>query len=147
MLKPIAVTKNQKIFFEIPDDVHIVKICNEYLARAFQNVFDNAITYGSEGSDILIKLGENKEHTSYIVSVHNFGPIIPNEEMPRIFEKFHRVPGSEKIKPTGTGLGLFIAKSAIELNGGKIWIESEENKGTTVYFTVPFKAPNADERR
>ncbi|GEM_PF-755371 len=143
LLKPAAIAKNQKIFFDMPENLHLVKTCSEYLARAFQNVFDNAISYGNESSEISIILSENKERDSYVVGVHNFGPVIPESELPRIFEKFHRVPGSEKVKPTGTGLGLFIAKSAIELNGGKIWIESAPEKGTTVYFTVPFKAPRA----
>ena len=143
ILEPASDAKKQKVIFEIPRDIHLVKICNEYLVRAFQNIFDNAISYGEENSQINITLEENPTHDAYLVSVHNEGPAIPTSELPKMFEKFHRVPGSERIKPTGTGLGLFIAKSAIELNGGKIWIESSLEKGTTVYFTVPFRAPRA----
>ncbi len=142
-LRPASELKGQKISFEIPREIHLIKICNEYLVRAFQNIFDNAVSYGRENSRITVILEENSTHDSYLVSVNNLGPVIPNSELSKMFDKFHRVPGSEKIKPTGTGLGLFIAKSAIELNGGRIWIESSEDRGTTVYFTVPFKAPRA----
>lgn len=143
MLRPMAAAKNQQIVLSIPEDIHMVKICNDYLVRACQNILDNAVSYADEGSDITVKLSENELHDSYVVMVHNWGPIIPKSEMPKLFQKFYRVPGIEKLKPVGTGLGLYIAKEAIELNGGKIWIESEEGKGTTVTFTVPFKAPRA----
>ena len=143
MIRPIAAAKNQQIVFSVPADIHMVKICNDYLVRACQNILDNAVSYGDEGSDIDVGLSENEGHDSYVVTVHNWGPIIPKMEMPKLFQRFYRVPGIEKIKPVGTGLGLYIAKEAIELNGGKIWIESEEKKGTTVTFTVPFKAPRA----
>lgn len=143
MLRSAAAAKNQKISFDMSDDVHMVNICNDYLTRAFQNILDNAVSYGDEDSIIKVGLEETDGHASYLVSVHNFGPAIPSKELPKMFQKFHRVPGAEKIKPSGTGLGLFIAKSAIELNGGKIWIESSKEKGTTIYFTVPFKAPKA----
>lgn len=143
MFRPVAAAKNQKLLFAVPEDLHMVKICNEYLLRACQNIIDNAVSYGDENSEISITLSENKTHDAYLVSVHDYGPVIPQDEISKIFQKFHRVPGIEKIKPVGTGLGLFIAKEAIELNGGKIWIESSAAKGTTVFFTVPFKAPRA----
>jgi len=143
MLRASAAAKNQKIDFDMNKDVHMVNICNDYLTRAFQNILDNAVSYGDQDSIVNVELKETDDHNSYLIKVHNFGPAIPANELPKIFQKFHRVPGAEKIKPAGTGLGLFIAKSAIELNGGKIWIESKENEGTSVYFTVPFKAPKA----
>ncbi len=140
MLQPAAEAKGQKVVFEVPQNIRKVNTCSMYLTRAFQNILDNAISYGDKNSIITVTLGEDGDHDAYIVKVHNFGPSIPKSEMPKMFQKFHRVPGSELLKPTGTGLGLFIAKSAIELNGGGIWIESDA-KGVTVYFTVPFAPP------
>ncbi|MBI2406268.1 MAG: HAMP domain-containing histidine kinase [Candidatus Harrisonbacteria bacterium] len=134
-LRPIAAAKNQRIVFSAPHDMPEVRVCNEYLTRAFQNILDNAIQYGDENSEIAVTLRQDERE--YVAYVHNFGPAIPKEEIPNIFKKFHRLPEAEKIKPSGSGLGLFIAKAAVELNGGRVWIASEVEQGTTVYFTVP----------
>lgn len=138
-LRPMAAGKNQRIIFDAPHDMMPVRVCNEYLNRAFQNILDNAISYGNENSEVLVTVRE-KDGT-YVVGVHDDGPAIPESELGSIFQKFHRLPEAEKIKPSGSGLGLFIAKTAVELNGGRIWIESKEGKGTTFYFTVPIGKP------
>lgn len=134
-LRPAATVKNQRIIFDAPHDMTPVRVCNEYLNRAFQNILDNAISYGNENSEVLATVQE--KDGAYVIGVHNDGPAIPESELGSMFQKFHRLPEAEKIKPSGSGLGLFIAKAAVELNGGRIWIESKEGKGTTVYFTVP----------
>lgn len=134
-LRPMAAVKNQRIIFDAPHDMTPVRVCNEYLNRAFQNILDNAICYGNENSEVLVTVREHDG--AYVVSVHDVGPAIPEEEFGNMFQKFHRLPEAEKMKPSGSGLGLFIAKAAVELNGGRIWIESREGKGTTFYFTVP----------
>lgn len=136
-LRPMAAVKNQHIIFDAPHDMERVRVCNEYLNRAFQNILDNAICYGNENTDILITVRE--KDAAYVVGIHNEGPVIPEAELANMFQKFHRLPEAEKLKPSGSGLGLFIAKTAVELNGGQIWIESNEEKGTTFYFTVPLR--------
>lgn len=138
-LRPMAAVKNQRIIFDAPHDMPPVRVCNEYLNRAFQNILDNAISYGNENSEVLVTVRE--KDGAYTIGVHDDGPAIPPSELANMFQKFHRLPEAEKIKPSGTGLGLFIAKTAVELNGGRIWIESKEGKGTTLYFTVPIGNP------
>jgi signal transduction histidine kinase len=71
------------------------------------------------------------------VSVSDTGPGIPADERQRIFEKFYQVAEIGGLKPKGTGLGLAISKVLVELHGGKIWVESEINRGSTFYFTLP----------
>lgn len=134
-LRPMAAVKNQRVIFDAPHDMTPVRVCNEYLNRAFQNILDNAICYGNENSEVFVTVRE--KDGAYVVGVRDDGPAIPEAELGNMFQKFHRLPEAEKIKPSGSGLGLFIAKTAVELNGGRIWIESTEGKGTAVYFTVP----------
>jgi len=62
-------------------------------------------------------------------------------EQEKIFEKFYQVTQDGGPKPKGTGLGLAISKSLVELHGGKIWVESQESRGSTFSFTLPASAP------
>jgi signal transduction histidine kinase len=71
------------------------------------------------------------------VSVADNGPGIPLEEKDRVFDKFYQVAEVGGAKPKGTGLGLAISKALVELHGGKIWLESELNRGSTFHFTLP----------
>ena len=68
-------------------------------------------------------------------AVRDTGIGIPEEDVPRIFERFYRVDKSRA--GSGTGLGLSIAKHIVEAHGGKIWAESVERQGSTFYFTIP----------
>ena len=71
------------------------------------------------------------------VSVNDSGPGISADECHKIFQKFYQVSESGGPKPKGTGLGLAISKALVELHGGKIWVESEEGRGSTFSFTLP----------
>jgi signal transduction histidine kinase len=73
--------------------------------------------------------------------VRDEGPGIPQEQQRRLFERFGRLSNpvgvGQHAKPSGTGLGLFLSKHLVELQGGRIWVESEEGHGTTFFFTLP----------
>ncbi|HEU0021550.1 MAG TPA: ATP-binding protein, partial [Dehalococcoidia bacterium] len=62
---------------------------------------------------------------------------IPKEDLDRVFDPFYRVPQGTSDQTPGTGLGLALAKSLVELHGGDIWVESELKKGSTFFFTIP----------
>jgi signal transduction histidine kinase len=74
------------------------------------------------------------------IAVEDTGEGIPPEELAAIFDKFHQVRRGGQNKAHGTGLGLTIAKSLIELHGGRIWVESEMGKGSRFLFTLPTTA-------
>ena len=103
------------------------------IRQVIDNLVQNAIKFSPSGSRI--SLDVRTEADEVVVSVRDQGPGITRAEQERVFEKFYRSPGSERLP--GTGLGLPIARLIVELHGGRIWIESDGATGTTVLFTVP----------
>lgn len=93
------------------------------LARAFANLISNAIKYGKDGKCVKLKL--LKESSKIIVSVINYGKVIPEKDLVNVFNRFYRVEGSRSSETGGTGLGLAIAKSIIEMHGGTIVVRSD----------------------
>lgn len=114
----------------------ILNLDPKLIVRLFENLINNAIKYGKDGKHIIIKIKNNKELDSVEVSVINFGQLIPEEALKKIFEKFYRVDNSRTSTTGGTGLGLAIAKSIVELHGGDISVKSDTD-GTE--FKVVFK--------
>lgn len=102
----------------------VIKADGNLLARAFANLISNAIKYGREGKNIIIKLDRNVEGVN--ISVTNYGVIIPREDLEKIFLRFYRVESSRSSETGGSGLGLAIAKSIIEMHGGIIYARSDE---------------------
>jgi len=140
MLKPAAAKKKQNIILETSGQIKQVFIDSDLFTRVIQNLIDNAINYGAANSDINIRVSSDTsgaESRQYLIIVHNEGVPISDADKEKLFSKFYRGDAAKKINPSGTGLGLFIAKSAVEANGGQIWFESSADKGTAFYFTVP----------
>lgn len=105
----------------------------ELLARLFDNLINNAIKYGADGKRIDIKI--NASGDTVTVAVINYGKVIPQDEIPHLFEKFYRVEQSRNKKTGGTGLGLAIAKSIVDMHDGQIHVESDLN-GTRFIVTL-----------
>ncbi len=101
------------------------------LARLFDNLINNAIKYGAEGKQILVDV--EADETIVKISVTNFGYVIPEKELPMLFNKFYRVEHSRSSTTGGTGLGLAISKNIVDMHGGDIHVTSDLN-GTV--FTV-----------
>jgi len=137
ILKANADKKKQKINFVSKAEIKETNIDSTLFNSAFNNLLSNAVAYGPPGSTIGVIVSiEGKE---YVIEVHNDGPEISKSEQNKIFTKFWRGADAKRIKTRGTGLGLAIAKSAVEANSGKIWFKSGDGKGTSFYFTVPYK--------
>ena len=108
------------------------------LETALENLALNAINYTLHGGRVDIIY--NKRDDGYIeVAVKDTGVGVPACQRSRLFTKFFRGNNAVKMEPSGSGLGLFIAKSVISAHGGKIGLESEEGKGSTFWFQVPTK--------
>ena len=114
----------------------ILNVDPKLIVRLFENLINNAIKYGKDGKNIIIKVKNNKDLRTVEISIINFGQLIPEEALKKIFEKFYRVDNSRTSTTGGTGLGLAIAKSIVELHGGEITVKSDTD-GTE--FKVIFK--------
>lgn len=98
------------------------------------NIMGNAVKFTSKGG-ITLNLSENDEY--FVFSVADTGMGIKKEDMETIFDSFVQVGPSQIAGYAGTGLGLAVSKQFIEMQGGKIWVESEPGHGSTFFFTLP----------
>lgn len=127
---------DKDLTYELTSNVpaQIISADGNLLARLFDNLINNAIKYGAEGKKVLVKIMAEEEIVT--ISVTNYGYVIPEDELPLIFNKFYRVEQSRSTTTGGTGLGLAIAKSIVDMHGGTISVTSDLN-GTV--FTVKLK--------
>ncbi len=123
-----------KLYIEIPERELIVKTDETRLRQILINLIGNAKKFTHEG---FVKFGYSLNENEIQFFVNDSGIGIPEAKQQHIFERFRQASNSTEKKYGGTGLGLAIAKSCSELLGGKIWLESEENVGTTFFFTIP----------
>jgi len=107
------------------------------IEKVIENLIDNAISYSNDGGNIEIEFSGDDEKLTFKIKDYGIG--IPKTDRPSIFKEFFRAKNVTAKKNVGTGLGLFIAKNFIEGHNGKIGFESEENKGSIFYFTIPRK--------
>lgn len=98
---------------------------------------DNAIKYNVDHGEVRIKLEKLKDAPFLSIIVEDTGIGLEPQEMSQVFTKFFRSARGRAKEPTGTGLGLYLAKNIVQRHGGKIWLESELNRGTKVTFTLP----------
>lgn len=108
----------------------------ERIHEVLDNLLSNAVKFTQEGG---VTVSFEKTKAEVVVAVADTGVGIPAEAVEKLFTKFFRVGQAPTIESEGTGLGLYITKSLVELHGGKIWVESEVGKGSTFYFSLPCK--------
>jgi PAS domain S-box-containing protein len=109
------------------------------LEQVVKNLIDNAVKYSPDGGAIRIR--GKRVGDQYQISVEDQGIGMTPEQVERMFDKFYRAKDASFISK-GTGLGMSIVKHIVEFHGGKVWVESEHGKGTTVSFTVPVGEEN-----
>ncbi len=119
------------------DDLPPVRGNEQWIGQVFDNLVSNAIKFTPKGGSVSVAI-ENKG-AGLQVRVADTGIGIPEGEQERIFEKFFRASNrdSSSGQVPGTGLGLAICRQIIDRHGGRIWFESEANRGTRFYFMVP----------
>jgi signal transduction histidine kinase len=106
-----------------------------FLEKVWENLFSNALKYTSEEGVVEISLKENE--SSVVISVHDNGIGISDEEIERIFDRFYRADNSRTREISGTGLGLSIVQQVVKLHDGTIRVIGNENIGTTFIVTLP----------
>jgi len=130
--KKLIVTEN------LSKDVPIFSVDPKLLRMVFQNLLNNALEYTPPSGKIEFSISLNDKKT-ILIKISDTGCGIPKNQQNQIFTKLFRADNVRVKETSGTGLGLYIVKSIIENSGEKIWFESEENKGTIFYATLPFQ--------
>ena len=113
----------------------LVSADREAIHQVFSNLIDNALKYAGSGGRLV--LGARRADRGVEFYVRDFGPGIPFEHLPRLFERFYRVDKARSRESGGTGLGLAIAKHIVLAHDGAIRAESELNHGSMFLFTLP----------
>jgi signal transduction histidine kinase/DNA-binding response OmpR family regulator len=106
------------------------------IGQVLSNLLDNALKFTSEG-EVSISSSLD-EHDGFVrVAVADTGCGISAASLPKIFDRLYQSPNTVEMSRKGLGLGLHICQHLVELHGGKIWVESKEGEGTTIFFTIP----------
>lgn len=134
-LATLLLEKKQQLHVEIQKDLPEINLDPKLINEVFINLLTNAIKYSPENSTIDVSIFEKDGNC--VCQVHDNGYGIAEEDKRKIFTKFYRGKNIIKHVTDGTGLGLYLVKLIVESSGGKIWFESEENKGTTFWFSFP----------
>ncbi|BAK14558.1 cell wall metabolism sensor histidine kinase WalK [Solibacillus sp. FSL W7-1472] len=136
-------SKSQNVEFIrlLPEKSYFVDIDTDKLTQVIDNIISNALKYSPDGGNI--RFGFTVHDNMIRVMISDDGMGIPKENVTRIFDRFYRVDRARARSMGGTGLGLAIAREMIEAHGGKIWAESEEGQGTTIFFTLPYELDEA----
>lgn len=134
------ITKDRSIQLEIEKELPVVRVDERAVSEVLYTLIDNATKYSPKGTEIIITARRAKE-SSIQMTVEDQGGGVPVELRERVFDKFFRATRNGDIatrQPSGTGMGLAIAKGIVEAHEGKIWIESGlGGSGTRVVFTLP----------
>lgn len=128
----------------IPEDLPRVFADRERIHQVLFNLLDNAVQFTPAGGNVTVTA--DRHNGSVDVHVADTGSGIPEEHLPRVFERFYRVDPARSQKEGGTGIGLAIARSVVEAHGGRIWAESRPGQGSVFTFELPVATP-ADTRR
>lgn len=133
-LYPLAAQKSVRVAVALPEVLPEVAGDQDRLSQVLVNLISNAIKFSDADSQVTI--GAEDTGKSVLVWVRDEGVGINREDLPKVFERFHRVDNGDNRRTGGTGLGLAICRAIIQEHGGEIWADSEPGKGSTFSFTL-----------
>jgi PAS domain S-box-containing protein len=130
-----TVAKRLKLELEPAEGVAVVAGDAALLRQAVTNLVDNAIKYTQSGGTV--KVGLAIRNGQAVIRVADTGIGIAPDDQVRLFEKFYRIKRRDTMDIRGTGLGLAIVKSIVERHGGRVWVDSDLDRGSTFYISLP----------
>ena len=142
--RPQLEARAQRLALQVPPGLPPA-LCDETrAAQIIGNLLSNASKYTPEGGRITIALSPAAEEGFLQLAVADTGVGISPDDRTHLFDRFFRSRAAVQGKVEGLGLGLYIARSLVELHGGRIWVESEPGRGSTFYVTFPVAGPAGD---
>ena len=131
--------REMNVNMDLPENIPQIEVDEQRLAQVIRNLLSNAYTYTEDMGEITLRFRQRGNDVQFDVSDTGIG--IPPEAADRIFERFYRGEDELVISSAGPGLGLWIARTIVEMHGGEIWFTSSgvPGEGTTFSFTVPIR--------
>jgi len=133
----LSKVKDYDVIFDLPEEMPPVMADENRIIQVFYNLIGNAAKFTVSGH---IKVSARKTDNMLEICVSDTGQGIPEDKLEDIFKSFEQVDTSLTRKHGGTGLGLSITRQLVELQGGRIWVESRLGSGSDFYFTLPIAA-------
>jgi two-component system, OmpR family, phosphate regulon sensor histidine kinase PhoR len=134
-LRLFAERQGVQLLVEVPETgVPPVSGAEERLGQVIINLVHNAVKFSPDGGDVTVRV--EVQAPNVVVSVEDHGIGIPRGSQDRVFERFYKVDRA-RVRGGGTGLGLSITRHVVEAHGGRIWVVSEEGRGSTFSFALP----------
>ena len=131
----VADKKGLSIVAGAPATQGLVSVDRGRINQVLDNLIGNAMKFSPDGGTITISMYEEGNSVYVVISDQGIG--MPLEKHQRIFERFYQIDGSSRRRFGGTGIGLAIVKRIVDAHNGKIWVESEVDKGSSFFFTLP----------
>ncbi len=138
MMQPTAGEKRVNLEFVLQSPIPLVYADPDRALEVLVNLIDNAIKFTPSDGSVTMKASlVETDPTAVYLSVTDTGCGLPQEVLPRVFERLYQDPNAVDGNRTGLGLGLYIAKEIVTLHGGRMWVASEPECGSTFSFTLP----------
>ncbi len=134
-ISPRAKDKDISINLATEPGIDRIRAAREYIQETIANLLANSIKYTPRNGKIDINASD--KGNSVLIEIKDTGIGIPEDEISKVFEEFYRASNAKGIERDGTGMGLAIAKQVVKRHNGKIWVESEQGKGSTFSIILP----------
>ncbi|MCC6537967.1 MAG: PAS domain S-box protein, partial [Bryobacterales bacterium] len=135
LFRPSSPQHQFEVVFE--EGLGDVRADADRLRQVATNLVSNAVKYSPKGGLVRLEARLVPDGNAVQITIADSGLGIPQEALPRLFEKFYRVDNTETRKIGGTGLGLSIVRQIVDAHGGRIWVESKVGQGSQFHFTLP----------
>jgi two-component system phosphate regulon sensor histidine kinase PhoR len=133
-LRLFAERQGVPLSVDLDPDLPAVRGDGARLGQVIVNLLHNAVKFSPDGGEVVVRVRADDDEV--VMSVADRGVGIPRAALGRVFERFYKVDRA-RVRGGGTGLGLAIARHVVEQHGGRIWVESEEGRGSTFSFALP----------
>ncbi|MFZ5814615.1 MAG: sensor histidine kinase [Bacillota bacterium] len=142
VFQPVAAAAGVDLAVRIPPGLPFVECEPERVEQVLVNLLQNALAHTPPGGRVAVEAREEGGHLA--VEVTDTGSGIPPEELPQIWDRFHKVDPARTPDKSGSGLGLTIVKQLVELQGGSVWVESTVGEGSRFSFRLPIAVPDTE---